>query len=85
MGRFQEEIRQRAQPVQIGAKGNEEEMNDVVGGAVVEDEVDPGIEDTAWVVEEDEEEMLDSIAWHATVVGCMAIWPVTIPLLVADQ
>ena len=31
--------RQRAQQVQIGAKGDGEEMQDVAGGAVVEDEV----------------------------------------------
>ena len=60
-------------------------MQDVVGGAVVEDEVDLGIEDAALVVEEDMEEVLDSILCHATIVGCVAIWPVTIPLLVARQ
>ena len=57
----------------------------MVGSAVVEDEVDLGTEDAALVVEEDVEEVLDSILWHATVVGCVAIWPVTVPLLVARQ
>ena len=57
----------------------------MAGGVVVEDEVDLGTEDAALVVEEDMEEVLDSILWHATVVGCVAIWPVTIPLLVARQ
>ena len=37
------------------------------------------------MVEEEEEEILDMIPWRATVVGCMAIWPVTVPLLVARQ
>ena len=55
LGRFQEEeIRQRAQSVQIGAKGNGEEMQDVAEGAVVEDEVYLGAEDAALVVEEEE-------------------------------
>ena len=54
-------------------------------GAVVEDKVDPGIEDATLVVEEDVEEILDLIPWCATIVGCVAIWPVTVPLLVARQ
>ena len=60
-------------------------MQDVVGGAVVEDEVDLGTKDAALVVEEDVEEILDLILWHATVVGYVAIWPVIVPLLVAHQ
>ena len=60
-------------------------MQDVAGGAVVEDEVYLGTEDEALVVEEEEEEILDMIPWRATVVGCVAIWPVTVPLLVARQ
>ena len=57
----------------------------MAGGAVVEDEVDLGIEDTALVVEEDVGEVLDLIPWCATVVGCVAIWPMTAPPLVARQ
>ena len=57
----------------------------MAGGAVVEDEVDLGTEDAALVVEEDVEEVLDSIPWRATIVGCVAIWSMTIPLLVARQ
>ena len=55
------------------------------GGAVVEDEVYLGTEDQAFVVEEEEEEILDMIPWHASVVGCAVIWLVTVPLLVARQ
>ena len=78
-----EEQRQRAQPVQIGAKGDGEELQGVARATMVEDEVDLGIED-AVLVEEVEVEVLEvlvSIPWHATA----AIWPVTIPLLVARQ
>ena len=50
-------------------------------GAVVEDTVDLGTEDAVLV----EEEVLDSIPWRATIVGCIAIWLVTVPLLVARQ
>ena len=57
----------------------------MAGGAVVEDEVDLGIEDAVWVVEEDVEEVLNLIPWRATIVGCIAIWLVTVPLLVARQ
>ena len=60
-------------------------MQDVAGGAVVEDEVYLGAEDATLVVEEEEEEILDLIPWRATIVGCVAIWPVTVPLLVARQ
>ena len=35
--------------------------------------------------QEDVEEMLDLIPWRATIVGCVAIWPVTIPSPVARQ
>ena len=58
-------------------------MQDMARGAVVEGEIYLGTEDEALVVEEEEEEILDIIPWHATVVGCVAIWPVTVPLLVA--
>ena len=53
----------------------------------MEDVVDLGIEDVVSVEEVEVEvlEVLDSIPWHATVVGCVAIWPVTVPLLVARQ
>ena len=52
---------------------------------VVEDEVDSGTEDAVLVVEEVEVEMLDLTPWRATIVGCMAIWPVAVPPLVARQ
>ena len=58
-------------------------MQDVAGDAVVEDEVYLGTEDTALVVEKDVEEVLGLIPWRATIVGCMAIWPVVVPLQVA--
>ena len=54
-------------------------------GTVVEDKVYPRTKDATLVVEEVEEEMLDLIPWRATVVGCAAIWPVTVPPLVAHQ
>ena len=54
-------------------------------GAVVEDEMDPRTEDTTLVVKEVDLEVLDSIPWHATIVGCIAIWPMTVPPLVAHQ
>ena len=60
-------------------------MQGVAGDAVVEDEVDPETEDTVLVVEEAEVEMLDLIPWHATLVGCVTIWPVTVPPLVAHH
>ena len=60
-------------------------MQDVAGDAMVEDEVDPGTEDAALVVEEDELEVLDLIPWHATIAGCVAIWPMTVPPPVARQ
>ena len=66
------ELRQRAQPVQIGAKGNEEVMQGVAKDAVVEDKVDLGTEDVVLVVEEVEVEILDLIPWRATIVGA---WP----------
>ena len=62
-------------------------MQDVAGGAVVEDVVDLGTEDAVLVEEVEVEvlEVLDSIPWRATIVGCVAIWLVTVPLLVARQ
>ena len=60
-------------------------MQDVAGGAMVEDEVYLETEDEALVVEEEEEEILDMILWHAIVVGCAVIWLVTVPPLVAHQ
>ena len=60
-------------------------MQGVAEDSVVEDEVDPGTEDAVLVVEEAEVEMLDLIPSRATIVGCMAIWTVTIPPLVARQ
>ena len=52
---------------------------------MVEDKVDLGTEDVALVVEVVEVAVLNSIPWRATVVGCMAIWPVTVRPLVARQ
>ena len=62
-------------------------MQAVAGGIVVEGEVDLGTEDAVLVEEVEVEvlEILDSIPWRATVVGCVVIWPVTVPLLVARQ
>ena len=79
------ELRQRAQLVQIGAKGDGEVMQGVAADAVVEDKVDLGTEDAVLAVEEAEVDMLDLIPWCATVVGYVAIWPVTVPRLVAHQ
>ena len=55
------ELRQRAQPIQIGAKGDGEVMQGVAGDVVVEDEVDPRTKDSILVVEEAKVEMLDLI------------------------
>ena len=59
----------------------------MAGGVVVEGTVDLGTEDAVLVEEVEVEvlEVLDSIPWHATIVGCAVIWPVTVPLLVARQ
>ena len=51
---------------------------------VVEDEVGPGTEG-AILVEEVEVEILGLIPWRATIVGCVAVWPVIVPPLVARQ
>ena len=37
------------------------------------------------MVVEDGEVQVDSIPWRVAGVRCMAIWPVTVPLLVARQ
>ena len=80
------EIRQRAQISQIGAKDVGEEMQFMAGGAmVVEDEVGPGIEEGIRVVAKDGVAIVDSILWLAIGVGCMGIWPVTVPLLVVRR
>ena len=52
---------------------------------VVEDEVDPGVEEGVLVLAEDGAAAMDSIPWLATSVGYVAIWPMTIPTLVARQ
>ena len=52
---------------------------------MVEDEVYLETEDEALVVEEEEEEILDMILWHAMVVGYVIIWLVTVPPLVAHE
>ena len=57
----------------------------MVGNAMVEEELDLGTEVEILAVEEAEAVVVDLIPWLATGVGCMAIWPVTIPLLVARQ
>ena len=77
-------ICQRAQTVQIGAKGDGEEVWDVEGVIVV-GEADPGVEGEVLVVVEDGALQVDSTHWLATGVGCMAIWPVTVPPLVVHQ
>ena len=76
--------RQRAQISQIGAKDFGEVVVDVGEDAVVVGE-DHGIEEGVLAVVEDGVVQVDSIAWLATCVGCMAIWPVTVPPLLACQ
>ena len=76
------EIRQRAQLSQIGAKDVGEEVQDVVGDAMVEEEVGPGIE-KGILVAVDATAVVGLIPWLATGVGCVAIWLVTVPPLVA--
>ena len=56
-------------------------MVDVVEAAMVVGE-DHGVEEGVPVVVEDKVVEVDLIPWHATGVGCMAIWPVTVPPLV---
>ena len=56
-------------------------MVDVVEGAAVV-AVDRGVEQGVSVVFEDGVVEVRLIPWHATGVGCMDIWPVTIPPLV---
>ena len=75
-------IRQRAQLSQIGAKDVGEALVDVVEHAAVVG-VDNGVEEGVPMVLEDGIVEMDLIPWHATGVGCVAIWPVTIPPLVA--
>ena len=78
------EIRERAQLNQIGAKDVGEEMQIVVGDAMVaEEEVGPRVEEGIPVVAEDGAATVDSIPWLVTSVGCVAIWLVTAPPLVA--
>ena len=77
-------IRQRAQPAQTGAKGDGEEMWGVDGVAVV-GEVDLGVEGEVLVVIDDGAVQVDSTHWLATSVGCVVIWPVTVPPLVARR
>ena len=82
MGKFLEvAIRQRAQLSQIGVKDAGEALVDVVKAATVVGE-DRGVEDGVSMVVEDGIVEVDLIPWHATSVGCVAIWPVTVPPLV---
>ena len=76
--------RQRAQISQIGAKDDGEVVMDVVEVAMVVGE-DRGVEKGVLVVVEDGVVEVYLIPWHATGMGCVAIWPVTIPPLVAHQ
>ena len=76
--------RQRAQISQMGAKGDGDEVVDVGEDAVVVGE-DHGAEEGVPVVGEDGVVQVDLIPWHATGVGCMAIWPVIVPPLVDRQ
>ena len=78
------EICQRAQLVQIRAKGNGEEIWGVDKVAVV-GEVDPRVEGEVLVVVEDGAVQVDSTHWLATCVGCVAIWIVTVPPLVVRR
>ena len=77
-------IRQRAQISQIGAKDDGEVVVDVVEDAVLVGE-NHGTEEGVPVVVEDGAVQVDLIPWLATGVGCMAIWPMTVPPLVARQ
>ena len=51
---------------------------------VVEDEVGPRIEEGILVATEDAA-IVDLIPWLAISVGCVAIWPMTIPPLVVRR
>ena len=77
--------RQRAQISQIGPKDDGEVEVDMVEDVVVVGE-DHGTEEGVPVVVEDGAvQQMDLILWHATGVGCVAIWPVTVPPLVGRQ
>ena len=52
----------------------------MVGDAVVEVEVDPGVK--GGVLAGEDAILVGSIPWLATGVGYMAIWPMTFPTLV---
>ena len=52
---------------------------------VAEGEVGPRVEEGILVMAEDKTATVDSILWLATNVGCVAIWPVTIPPLVVHR
>ena len=59
-------------------------MVDVVKATAVVGE-DCGVEEGVPVVVKDGIVEVDLIPWHAIGVGCMAIWPVTVPPLVGHQ
>ena len=78
-----EVISQGAQVNQIGAKDDRTISLVVVGDAVVEVEVDLGIEEGVLV--EKDAIPVGLIPWLATNVGCVAIWPMTVPALVVHR
>ena len=55
----------------------------MVGDAVMEVEVDLEVEEE--VLAEEDAVPVGSIPWFATSVGCVAIWPVTVPALVVRR
>ena len=65
-------------------KDDGEEVWGVDGVAMV-GEVDPGAEGKVLVVVQDGAVQVDSILWLATGVGCLAIWPMTVPPLVVRR
>ena len=52
---------------------------------MAEDEVGPGVEEGILGVAEDKAIAMDLIPWLATGVGCVAIWPMTVPPLVVRR
>ena len=54
-------------------------------GVEVVGEMDLGVEEEVLVVVEGGAVQMDWIPWLATNVGCVAIWPVTVPPLVVRR
>ena len=76
-------IRQGAQISKIGAKvhGEEDEVEVALETAAMVDlEEEYQVVEGQWVDVVKEEE--DLILWRVTNVGCVAIWPVTVPTLI---